>query len=180
MLQKWEHGIHYEIQSREVDESYKHERIVVPEFHTGKALVRYTGTLTKHLSSPTSGAHLAYVDSSIFIPAEICKPLVEANVFRVSERYELDADCQDGRRIWIATRIALPSTSSVVQNQVPDKRISSPTPSQTQMIPEQSFVAQNVVRQTSERGSVPTTTWENLVIQAYLDRSRPFNFTMPS
>ena len=191
--------------SRDSDQSFGHDTIVVPEQFVGKSLVKYVGTLTKYFFN-TTGNHTAFLDSKIFLPLDICSPLVSAGIFRVSERFEVDANWNPKKLNWIASRIV-----PVEQNRFgpPDQfsaRI-SPRNHQSQfdeasalqggaahsswehtgmapsriIIPEQHIVrnGQHGPRDDMRSGSeYRSSHWEQSVIRAYLDRSRPFDFQM--
>jgi hypothetical protein len=139
--------------SRNSDQSYGHDVIVVPESFYGQSLVRYVGTLTKYFFNAT-GNHTAFLDSKIFLPLDICSPLVSAGLLRVKERFEVDAHWNPKKANWIASRIVPVSPNPPNQHQGQDNLFIGSAPRESY------------------------SSWEHSVIRAYMDRSRPFNFLM--
>ena len=147
--------------SRDSDQSYGHDVIVVPDSLYGKPLVKYVGTLTKYFFNVT-GNHTAFLDSKIFLPLDICSPLVSAGIFRVKERFMVDAHWNPKKMNWSASRI---------------QPVAGPQHALPPAV-ENAYVIQREEFCTAPAYDDAHVAWEQAVIRSYLDRSRPFNFHM--
>jgi hypothetical protein len=145
--------------SRDSDQSYGHDVIVVPDSYYGKPLVKYVGTLTKYFFNAT-GNHTAFLDSKIFLPLDICSPLVTAGILRVKEKFMVDAKWNPKKMNWVAVRIQPASTPAPLCGQLEELHGHR-----------EDF---KVSQYTNGHAA-----WEQSVIRSYLDRSRPFHFDMP-